>query len=136
MERMNGDYFLTDDKSRLDIDAIHALLRHTYWAEKWPRSLIERFISGSACFSVFHQGRQIAFARAISDHVTFTYLCDVVVHPDHRGRGLGQWLVKCVLEHPDLQTLTYVLRTRDAHGLYEKFGFQRVEYMRRSRQPA
>jgi len=136
MDWTNGDYRLTDDRDRLDLEAVCALLNSTYWAARWPRRLIEKAMAGSVCFGLFHQGAQVGFARAITDHATFTYLCDVVVHPDHRGQGLGTWMTQCLLEHPDLQTLTHALRTRDAHGLYEKLGFQRVEYLRRSANPA
>ena len=134
MEWHHGDYLLTDDKSRLDLDAIMAMLADTYWAGNRPRDVITRAIKHSICLGMFHHGRQVGFARAVTDHATFTWICDVIVHPDQRGRGLGKWLMKCVLEHPELQTLSQCLRTRDAHTLYEPFGFERVEYMRRSRQ--
>ncbi len=136
MDWTNNDYLLTDDKIRFDLDGVCAMLKTTYWAANRPRPVIEKAIQHSVCFGLFHQGRQIGFARAVTDHATFTWVCDVIVHPDYRGKGLGKWMVKCLLEHPELQTITHVLRTRDAHGLYEKFGFQRVEYMRRSKQSA
>jgi GNAT superfamily N-acetyltransferase len=94
--------------------------------------LIENSIHNSVCFGLFRDGKQIGFARAVTDHATFTWICDVVIAPEHRGRGLGKWMVECVLAHPKLQTTTHVLRTKDAHGLYEQFGFKRTEYLRRS----
>jgi GNAT superfamily N-acetyltransferase len=127
-----GEYLLTDDKSRLDLDVVCALLRDTYWAANRSREQIQKSIQHSVCFGLFHAGKQVGFARAVTDYATFCYLCDVIVAPEHRGRGLGKWIVECMLAHPDLQTTTQCLRTRDAHALYERFGFERTEYLRRS----
>jgi GNAT superfamily N-acetyltransferase len=135
MEWVNGEYVLVDDKSRLDIDTVCRLLADTYWAAGRPREVIEHAIRYSVCFGLFHKGQQVGFARAVTDHATFTWICDVIIHPDHRGRGLGKWMLKTLLEHPNLQTSTHALRTKDAHGLYEQFGFQPVEYLRRSTNP-
>jgi GNAT superfamily N-acetyltransferase len=77
----------------------------------------------------------VGFARAVTDQATFTYLCDVIIEPAHRGRGLGKWIVQTLLDHPTCQTTTRCLRTLDAHGLYEQFGFERTEYLRRSASP-
>src|SRR6266404_9337558 len=131
MDWTNGDYRLTDEQARLDLNAICELLAQTYWAAGRPRSTMERAIQHSVCLGLFHGDRQIGFARAVTDHATFTWLCDVIIHPDHRGKGLGKWLVQCLIEHPLLQTRSQVLATNDAHGLYERFGFKRAEYLRR-----
>lgn len=78
----------------------------------------------SLCFGLFRGRKQIGFARVISDRSTFAYLADVFVLPGHRGRGLGKWLMECIMSHPELKGLRrWLLVTRDAHGLYEKFGF-------------
>ena len=135
MEWTNGDYTLTDDKSRLDLDAICRLLAETYWAKDRPRGIMEEAIKHSVCLGLFHGSQQVGFSRGVTDHATFTWVCDVVIHPAHRSKGLGKWMVKCLLEHPALQTITHVLHTRDAHGLYERFGFKRGEYLRRSTKP-
>jgi GNAT superfamily N-acetyltransferase len=132
MKFVKGDYVLTDDKSVLDLTRICSLLNSTYWAANRPRELIEKSIQQSLCFGLFHSGQQAGFARAVTDYATFAWICDVIVAPEHRGRGLGKWMVECVLAHPELQTTTQVLRTRDAHTLYERFGFERIEYLRRS----
>ncbi|HXG48518.1 MAG TPA: GNAT family N-acetyltransferase [Methylomirabilota bacterium] len=134
-ESRRGEYTLSDDPARLDLDEICRLLHDTYWAANRSRAQIERAIHHSVCLGVYHRGRQVAFARAVTDRATFAYLCDVIVAPDHRGIGLGSWLVESLLQHPDCQTLTQCLRTRDAHTLYERFGFVRTEYMRRSVNP-
>lgn len=135
MQWTKDNYVLTDDRSRIDLDAVCDLLKHTYWAHDRPRSIIEKSLEHSVCFSLFRDGQQTGFARAVTDHATFTWVCDVVIHPDHRGRGLGRWMVQTLLEHPALQTVSQHLRTDDAHGLYESFGFQLVEAMRRTTQP-
>ena len=135
MEWVRAEYVLTDDKTRLDIKAITRLLADSYWAADRPRSTMEKAMEHSICFGLFCDGQQVGFARAVTDHATFTWVCDIIIHPEHRRKGLGKWMVKCLLQHPELQTITHVLRTKDAHGLYEKFGFQRAEYMRRSSKP-
>ena len=132
MEWRHGDYLLTDDPNRLDLGRVMELLRSSYWAADRPREMMEKAICHSVCFSLLHDGEQVGFARAVTDEATFTWVCDVILHPDHRGRGLGKWMMKCLLEHPQLQTVSHHLRTEDAHGLYEQFGFNRVEAMRRS----
>jgi len=134
MEWSNGEYHLSDDRQRLDLDAVMGLLALSYWAKDRPRHVMDKAIRHSVCLGLYHRGQLVGFARAVTDHATFTWVCDVILHPDHRGRGLGRWMMKCYLEHPDLQTVSYHLRTEDAHGLYEQFGFQRVEAMRKSGQ--
>ena len=119
---------ISTDSSRLDLDLIHGYLsEQSYWARGIRRSVVERSIRNSLCFGGFADGRQVAFARVITDRATFAYLADVFVVPELRGRGIGKALVRAVLQHPDLQSLKLVmLRTRDAHGLYSQFGFQPV----------
>lgn len=132
MDWQRGEYVLTDDKSRLDLEVVCALLNATYWAADRPRNLIEKSIQHSICFGLFRGSEQVGFTRAVTDYSTFAWICDVIIAPEHRGRSLGKWMVECVLAHPDLKTSTLVLRTRDAHSLYERFGFERTEYLRRS----
>jgi GNAT superfamily N-acetyltransferase len=133
MQWTHEDYILTDDKSRLDLDFACRELQVSYWAANRPRELIAKSIEHSVSFGLFHRGQQAGFARVIGDFATFAYLADVIVAAEHRGRGLGKWMVECILMHPSMQTTTQCLRTRDAHSLYERFGFERTEYMRRTR---
>ena len=115
------------EPARLDVDAIHAFLTRSYWASGVTRERVARSLEGSLCFGLFGDGAQIGFARVITDRVTFGYLCDVYVLEAHRGQGLGKRLVEAVRAHPELRGLRrLLLRTRDAHGLYEQFGFARV----------
>ena len=128
MEIRRGKFVISTDPDRLDIQAVHAYLTRSYWAEGIPIQTVAKSIPGSLCFGLFDEARQIGFARVITDRVTFAYLCDVYVLPDYRGQCLGRWLMEAVCSHPDLQGLRrFVLVTRDAHGLYEKFGFTPVK---------
>jgi len=124
MEFKKDKFTISDDVSRLDIDAICDFLSRAYWADKRPRHLIERSIKHSLNFGVYDGERQIGFARVVTDHATFAYLCDVFIHEEYRGHSLGKWMMECVMTHPDLQGLRrWSLATRDAHGLYQQFGF-------------
>jgi GNAT superfamily N-acetyltransferase len=124
LERQRENYRISTDPSLLDLDAIHAYLARSYWAEGIPKEMVARAIAGSLCFGLFDGTRQVGFARVISDRATFAYLCDVYVLEEHRGRGLATWLMEAVISHPHLQGLRrFVLATRDAHGLYAKLGF-------------
>ncbi len=118
-------YTISTDPQSLDISLIHAFLSQSYWAKDIPLAVVERSIRHSLCFGVFHQDRQVGFARVITDFATFAYIADVFVLPEHRGRGVSKLLMKAIRAHPDLQGLRrLVLATRDAHGLYSQFGFQ------------
>jgi GNAT superfamily N-acetyltransferase len=116
---------VSTDRARLDVARIHRWLsEESYWANGIPRAILERAIENSLCFGIYDGGEQIAFARVISDYATYAYLCDVFVAASHRGRGVGKELMRAVREHPSLQGLRrWGLATRDAHGLYEQFGF-------------
>jgi GNAT superfamily N-acetyltransferase len=118
-------YEITCDKTRFDIAGIHSFLAQTYWSPGVPRAVVERAIANSLCFGIFHENQQIGFARVITDRATFAYLADVYVLPEHRGKGLSKRLMEEVMQHPDLQGLRrFLLATRDAHTLYERFGFR------------
>ena len=114
---------ISTDPSKLDIGMIHDFLSHAYWSEEIPRELVERAIKHSLCFGVYSD-RQIGLARVVTDHATFGYLCDVFVLEEFRGKGIGTWLMECVMSYPELQGFRrWILLTRDAHALYRKFGF-------------
>ena len=113
----------------MDLADIVRLLRFTYWADMRPVETIERSLRNSACFGIYTEegGRLAGFARVISDYATTYYLCDVVIDPACRGRGLGTALVAHIVSLPEYAGLRGFLVTRDAHGLYEKFGFRSAE---------
>ena len=118
---------VSTDRARQDVDAIHAYLTRSYWAEGVTRERVAKSLERSLCFGLFDGARQIGFARVVTDSATFAYLADVYVLEEYRGQGLGKRLVDAVRAHPDLADLRrFVLWTRDAHGLYEQFGFQRL----------
>jgi GNAT superfamily N-acetyltransferase len=129
IEHRDGDLSVSTDPAKLDVDVIHEYLsRRSYWAQGIPREIIERSIENSLCFGVYDGDRQVGFARVVTDRATFAYLCDVFVLESHRGRGLSKWLVRCVVDHPDLQGLRrFSLMTRDAQELYRRFGFAGLE---------
>lgn len=124
---MDQEFMISDDPARLDPVAIHDYLSRSYWAEAIPLETVRRSLAGSLCFGVYRGGRQVGFARVVTDRATFAYLCDVYILEEFQGRGLGSRLMREVMAHPDLQGLRrFTLVTRDAHGLYEPFGFRRV----------
>jgi GNAT superfamily N-acetyltransferase len=123
-EYRQGDFVISTDPERLDLDVIHGFLTECYWAKGIPRETVARSIENSLCFGVYAEGKQIGFARVISDFATYAYIGDVFILDEYRGRGLGKWLMECVMQHPRLQGLRrWTLLTRDAHRLYAEFGF-------------
>ena len=123
-----GAHTISTDPALLDRPLIHAFLSRSYWAGGIPRETVDRSIEGALCFGVYEGASQVGFARVITDRATFAYLADVFVLEPHRGRGLAVWLMEAIRSHPDLQGLRrWILMTRDAHGLYEKSGFRRIE---------
>jgi GNAT superfamily N-acetyltransferase len=120
-----GEYFISSDKSLLDISYIHSYISEkSYWAKGVPREILEKSIEHSFCFGVYHQRQQVGFARLVTDYATFGYLADVFIDESHRGKGLSKRLMEVIFETPELQRFRrFMLGTRDAHGLYEKFGF-------------
>jgi len=123
-EWRKNDYFISTDKSKIDLDMVHSFLSASYWAENIPRPVVQKSIENSLCFGVYHHQYQIGFARVISDLATFAYLGDVFILPAYRNKGLAKWLMEIISDHPELQGLRrFTLATRDAHGLYTQFGF-------------
>ena len=119
---------ISTDRNLLDIDVIHDFLSHSYWSPGVPREIVERAIANSLCFGLFEGTMQIGFARVVTDYARHAYLCDVFVLKRHRGRNLGKWLIECVVECPLIRGIRSItLGTRDAHGLYEQFGFKKTE---------
>ena len=121
-----GDYLISTDKSKLDVHAIHDYLKGAYWCKEIPLRIVEKAIHHTAlCYGVYYQNQQVGYARVISDLATFAYLADVYIHPSQQGQGLGKWVMQCIMQHPDLQEIRrWTLATKDAHGLYEQYGFK------------
>jgi GNAT superfamily N-acetyltransferase len=124
VEYQRGAFVVSTDPARFDLDVIHGFLTRCYWAEGISREVVARSLENSLCFGVFDGSQQIGFARIITDYATYAYLGDVFIIDVYRGRGLGKFLMECVMRHPQLQGLRrWTLATRDAHDLYAQFGF-------------
>lgn len=125
---MVDGYSISNDKNRLNVQVIHHFLSTSYWAKNISLEIVQRSIDNSFCVGIYDpSGSQVAFARVITDFATFAYLGDVFVVENHRNKGLSKWLVQFIVEHPLLQGLRRLLLvTADAHGLYQKYGFQPI----------
>jgi GNAT superfamily N-acetyltransferase len=125
VEHRRGQFLISTDPSRLDLDVIHGFLTNCYWAKGIPREVVARSIEHSLCFGIYDsKDGQVGFARVVSDLATVAYLGDVFVLESHRGRGLGKWMMERIMKHPALQNLRrWILVTRDAHSLYAQYGF-------------
>ena len=125
---MDLRYDISTDPARIDVPLVHDVLSRSYWAAGRTRDTVERSIRNSLCFGVYADGRQVAFARVISDRAVFGYLADVFVVPEFRRKGISKALMQAIVSHPDVSCLqVFLLRTRDAHGLYAKFGFEPIQ---------
>jgi GNAT superfamily N-acetyltransferase len=125
-------FTISTDRAHLDREVIFRYLHdEAYWSKGLPRDLFERSLDASLNFGLFEGeagGTQAGYCRVVTDGATFAWLCDVFVLPAYRGRGLATWLIETVVAHPDLQVQRgFLLATRDAHGLYQKFGWEPVE---------
>lgn len=126
MEWQRGPFTISCDPARIQLDVVSDFLAHSYWGRGMERLRIQTSLQHALPFSLLRDTDQIGFARVISDRATFGYLTDVFVLPEHRGQGLGQWLIDCVFAHPELQGFRrWILATQDAHSLYERYGFSR-----------
>lgn len=115
---------MSTDPARFNVALIHGYLEASYWAAGIPRDVVERSLRHSLGFGVYRGDEQVGFARVVTDLATFAYVADVFVIDAARGQGLSKWLMECILNHPDLKDLRrWHLVTRDAHGLYARFGF-------------
>jgi GNAT superfamily N-acetyltransferase len=124
MEWNRDNFTISCDPAKQDHTVIAEFLSTSYWASGIPFETVRKSLANSLCFGVFDRGRQVGFARVISDRATIAYLGDVFILPEYRGLGLAKWLMECVVGHPELQGLRrWMLGTRDAHGLYARFGF-------------
>ena len=130
MEWQNGEFTISTDRERLQIEAIHKFLAgESYWAKERTKEQTETAIQNSMPFGVYKGENLIGFARVVTDYATFAYLGDVFILEEFRGRGLSKWLMEVIINHPDLQGFRrWILATRDAHALYEKFGFTALKH--------
>jgi GNAT superfamily N-acetyltransferase len=134
MESWFDEFQISTDKALISVDQVCELLAQTYWANHRPKATVAESIENSICFGVYHQGRMVGFARVVTDYATMYWLCDVIVDEAYRGHGLGKKLMQCITSLEELQGMFGILATRDAHGLYEQFGFKKnpESFMRRN----
>ena len=133
-DTLKEKFIISTDKSKLDIAVIHKYLSiESYWAKNIPVVLVQKSIEESFCFGVYrkdnlNKNEQIGFARVITDKATFGYLADVFILEEYRGIGLSKWLMQAIMDHQELQGFRrWMLATRDAHKLYEQFGFAALD---------
>jgi len=133
-DTLKENFIISTDKSKLDLAVIHQYLStESYWAKNIPVALVQKAIEGSFCFGVYKKENsdadiQIGFARVITDKATFGYLADIFILEEYRGIGLSKWLMQEIMNNQELQGFRgWMLGTKDAHGLYEQFGFKRLE---------
>lgn len=129
MKKLFKDFLITDEKSGISPQAVKRLLDGSYWAPDRSIDLIAKTLKNSICVSVFQDEELIGFARVVTDKAVFAWIADVVVAKAHRGKGIGKEIINFIQAHPDVPQHSQLLRTRDAHGLYEKYGFKKSEVM-------
>lgn len=118
-----GEYEISDDKKKLQLNIIHELLIGTYWAKDRSIQVIEKSVANSICYGVYLKDNMVGFGRVVTDYATMYWVADIVIDEAHRGKGLGKALMNCIEENQDIEGLMGILATRDAHGLYQKYGF-------------
>jgi GNAT superfamily N-acetyltransferase len=125
MEWKRNEYWITDDSRKANLEVIQQLLSTSYWAADRSKETIQKTIENSLCFSVYKHDVQIGFARVVTDFATFGWIADVIIASEYRGQGVGKWLVEIIVSDERLSNLLLVLGTRDAHKLYERYGFRK-----------
>ena len=120
---------ISTDKNRLNVEVVHAFLTQTYWAKGRTKDDVKNTIDHSFCFGVYLNNAQIGFARLVTDYTIFAYIMDIFILPEHRGNGYSKQLMKAINEAPELKAcIVWMLKTKDAHGLYKQFGYTSLQY--------
>ncbi|MFZ5352160.1 MAG: GNAT family N-acetyltransferase [Bacillota bacterium] len=128
-EQERDGYLISTDKSKLKKDIVCEMIQNTYWASEREKATIIKSIENSLCYGIYDGSIQIAFARVITDYATYAYLCDVIINEAYRGKGIGKWLMECVINNPETSDVKkWRLVTKDAHGLYSRYGFKPLEF--------
>ncbi len=126
-ETHRDTFLISTDPKRLDMKTVYDFLSRAYWAKGRPQERTEEAFANSLVFGMYAGSRLIGMARVVTDYSIVAYLCDVFIHEDYRGSGLGKWLMQSILEHPQLKHVRrWLLATDDAHGLYQQFGFEQL----------
>jgi GNAT superfamily N-acetyltransferase len=133
MEFLSAEVIISSDKLKLDFETIYNFLSMSYWAGKRPKEKIKKSIENSMCYGAYIGAKQVGFARIVSDGATVYWLCDVFIDEEYRGQGIGKKLIETITASEELKNLMGILDTKDAHGLYEQYGFEsdQERFMRR-----
>jgi GNAT superfamily N-acetyltransferase len=124
MQWQFSEFRISTDKDEISADFVYNYLRRSYQSKSRNYQEIRKSIENSLCFGLFHGSKQIGFARIVSDLATIYMLSDVFIVEGYRGRGLGKWLMECIVNSPELKNLIGLLATKNAQGLYRKYGFR------------
>ncbi|HON28916.1 MAG: GNAT family N-acetyltransferase [Mesotoga sp.] len=125
MEWFREEYSVSDKTEKVQRKVVNDyIINRSYWGKGRTCEQMNRAMNNSICFSLFKREEQIGFARVITDYALIFYLADVFVLEEHRRKGLGRWLIECVLDYPPIKNIKGMLNTKDAHSLYEKYGFK------------
>ena len=125
MENISENLKISRDKSFLQIDRVMELLGQSYWAQNRAIDVVQKSIENSICYGVYSNNIQVGYARVITDYATTFYICDVIIDQAYRGKGLGKKLIHTIVTDEQLESLMGILITKDAHGLYEQYGFKK-----------
>jgi len=127
-EVTKDNYLISTNRQKLDIFSIHRFLTQSYWSKGISVEKVKNSIFNSLCFGIYHGKKQIGFARVVTDYTLFGYLADLFIIEEYRGLGLAKWLMESIVNHPEIKDVRAImLATKDAHGLYKKFGFKLLE---------
>lgn len=121
---------ISSDKKDVDVDTLHDMLSRSYWAKDRTRREVEQSVENSLCFSLLKGDELIGFARVLTDKMAYAIILDMIVLDEFRGRGLGQWLVQCMCDHPEVAPLRQLLWTGDADDFYRKCGFEEMSNLK------
>jgi GNAT superfamily N-acetyltransferase len=119
------EYYVSTDKSKLNIDRIKLLLKQSYWANERTEERILKSIENSICYGIFKNNELVGFGRVVTDYATVYWICDIIIDTKHRGNGLGKKLMETIMSSKEFEGLLGILATQDAHGLYEQYGFMK-----------
>lgn len=118
-------YRISRDRDKLDVKSIKSLLEQSYWAQNRSEGTIAKSIQNSLCYGVYLEDHLVGFGRVLTDYSTVFWICDIIIDSRHRGKGLGKMLMDSIMSTKELEGLLGILATRDAHSLYEKYGFNK-----------
>ena len=118
-----GDYHIHDERNMIQLNKVESMLKSSYWASERDSKTIQTSIDNSVCFSLHHGNNQVGFARVVTDYASVAYIADLIIEPNHRGKGLGKWLMETIVNDSRWINKFQFLVTDDAHKLYEGFGF-------------